>query len=138
MEQNETLAESPQRNGDIRSHPSWFKIELFQNQLITDAKRIVYPLKYGMSKDLQNKSLTVSPGRIHPGVSCMEQDPVYIADVLGHKPPPLEHEGLVPLGPTLPRLYREVNTSTCSQAPVYTLSGINVAGGRGRPSGMAS
>ena len=103
MEQNETLAESPQRNGDIRSHPSWFKIELFQNQLITDAKRIVYPLKYGMSKDLQNKSSAVSPGRIHPGVSCTEQDPVYTAHVLGHNPPPLEHEGLVPLGPTLPR-----------------------------------
>lgn len=110
MEQDETLWESPQRNGDISSHSSWFIIELFQNQLITDAKRIVYPLKYDMSKDLQNRSLTISSGRIHPGVSYMKQDLVYTADVLGHNPPPLEQEGLIPLGPTLLRLYQEVNT----------------------------
>lgn len=28
----------------------------------------------------------------------MQQDPVYIAPVLGHSPPSLEHEGLTPLG----------------------------------------
>ena len=43
----------------------------------------------------------------------MEQDPVYTADVLGHNPPPLEYEGLIPLGPTLPRLYQEVNICPC-------------------------
>ena len=40
----------------------------------------------------------------------MKQDLVYTADVLGHNPPPLEQEGLIPLGPTLLRLYQEVNT----------------------------
>ena len=62
------------------------------------SKSTVYPLQYGMIEDLKNKSLTVSSGRIHTGFSCMEQDPVYIAHVLGHGPPSLEHEGLIPLG----------------------------------------
>lgn len=62
------------------------------------SKSTVYPLQYGVMEDLKNKSLTVSSGRIHTGFSSTEQDPVYIAHVLGHGPPSLEHEGLIPVG----------------------------------------